>query len=138
MNTRTLKTDIPGLDLSDLGKPSLHALSYALRHPDTWPEGFVWNYGSCERCAMGLARALWRQIPKANNDSGASIMARQFAMPYGAASSIFMGTDLKWLPTDNFTEGHLWWKRYMRRANYGRVTPEMVAAQIDRYLATAE
>ena len=28
----------------DLSKPSLHALSYALRHPDTWPEGFVWDY----------------------------------------------------------------------------------------------
>ena len=40
-------------------EPSVAALSHALRHPETWPEGFEWDYRRVECCAMGLARRLW-------------------------------------------------------------------------------
>lgn len=63
---------------ANLDKPSLHALSYALRHPDTWPEGFMWNYNQCHQCAMGLAHQLWN-IQEAAVTDGASIMARSSA-----------------------------------------------------------
>lgn len=45
-----------------LAAPSLEALSYALRHPEVWPEKYSeagWHFPSCARCAMGLAHALW-------------------------------------------------------------------------------
>ncbi len=125
----------------DLSKPSLHALSYALRHPDTWPEDFVWDYRQCDQCAMGLAHALWNSIPEVGLDNGATVMARSFAMPYKAADAIFFGSS-KWLPTKDKvkTTGSLWWKeeKVTRVSNLKAVTPDMVADQIDAYLATAE
>lgn len=39
-------------------RPSLTALSYALRHPGTWPKDFVWDYSDCTTCAIGLAPVL--------------------------------------------------------------------------------
>ena len=123
--TKTAPTELPS-SLTDIGKPSLHALSYALRHPDTWPEGFVWEYSDCRNCAMGLAHQLWNEIPWAGVDSGASLMARHFAMPYSRAKSIFFQTQ--------------WHSRIMGifPRSYSSVSPEMVADQIDKYLATAE
>lgn len=133
------KTETQAL-FGDLNKPSLASLSYMLRHPDTWPEGFIWNYGYCEHCAMGLAHALWR-TPTATKETGASIMARTFAMPYEAANSIFMGKG-EWAPRKDtsYVKGALWWKHKVEQSvsNHEAVTPEMVANQIDKYLATAE
>lgn len=125
------------MSLLDLGKPSLHALSYALRHPDTWPNGFIWDYSDCHRCAMGLAHRLWESIPKVGKDTGASVMARKFAMPYTAAQDIFMGSG-HWVPRRLFTRGHLWWKEHLSTQDFARVTPDMVADHIDAYLARAE
>lgn len=136
---------------ADLDKLSLHALSYALRHPDTWPEGFVWNYHRCESCAMGLAHQLWKsKVPITCPDNGASRMAHTFAMPYEAAKSIFLGMEgseaADWMPGEAITQtkntGHLWWKKSSTTTHYFSdhvaVSPEMVADQIDAYLATAE
>ncbi len=125
----------------DPDRPSLHALSYALRHPDTWPKGFVWDYSKCTQCAMGLAHALWNAVPPTTPSTGASVMAREFAMPYVDARSIFLGSGVKawgWIPKQVQTEGRLWWKKEFLQANHDDVTPEMVADQIDRYLETAE
>lgn len=36
---------------------TLADLSWRLRHPETWPAGFAWDYGRCASCAIGLA---WR------------------------------------------------------------------------------
>jgi hypothetical protein len=123
---------------ADLDRPSLHALSYALRHPDVWPEGFVWDYRHCNKCAMGLAHALWNSIPSADRESGPSIMARRFAMPFAEAKSIFLGKDgssaADWLPAKNMRK----WFRTVRVSDLTAVTPEMVADQIDAYLAHAE
>jgi hypothetical protein len=43
------------------GSPNhtLSELSYALRHPETWPGGFEWDFYDCEKCAMGLAARMW-------------------------------------------------------------------------------
>jgi hypothetical protein len=110
----------------DLNKPSLQNLSYALRHPDTWPEGFNWQYQNCGTCAMGLAHELWKEIPQTYFTNGASIMAKAFAMPYSEANDIFMRG-----------------RNAPRKAFIGprdptRQTPERVADAIDAYLKTAE
>lgn len=127
-----------------LDKPSLGNLSYALRHPDTWPEGFVWNYGECDQCAMGLAHALWKQVPKAVKSTGASFMARTFAIPFDAASSIFMGhvgaCRARWIPDaalKTTVTGHFWWKSKKTLPYWEAITPDMVADQIDKYLTEA-
>lgn len=125
--------------LRDLDKPSLENLSYALRHPDTWPANFTWSFERYSTCAMGLAHQLWSSIvPPPLQDStqcnlGSSIMAKVFAMPFEEAKNIFFGLGPKsgWVPTR--TAGHLWWKKTLHIN--GAVTPEMVADQIDKYLA---
>lgn len=125
---------------NDLNKPSLENLSYVLRHPDMWPTGFVWDYRNCNNCAMGLAHQLWDQIPQTGTDSGPSVMAREFAMNYTAARSIFLGG--QWCPTKTkiSTTGSLWWKKEKTTTKWDlrKVTPDMVADQIDKYLATAK
>lgn len=132
----------------DLNKPSLHGLSYALRHPDTWPNGFVWDYGYCSGCAMGLAHALWgfmsAQGVGGNEHGGIAVTeaARAFAVPYKEAKNIFLGIEdgytAPWIPTKTKTKGALFWKKEVTKANHTAVTPEMVADQIDAYLAKAE
>lgn len=122
----------------DLDKPSLHALSYALRHPDTWPEGFVWDFSQCEQCAMGLAHYLWRQLPIPDNLTGPTYMAREFAMPFSIAKDIFLANPGLWAPTKKGHKGMLWWKKSCLKSDFDAITPEMVADQIDKYLKTAE
>ncbi len=111
----------------DLDKPSLHALSYSLRHPDTWPQGFFWDYSNCHQCAMGLAHALWKaKIPPTDIHDGASIMAKSFAMPYSEARDIFL--EGRGAPRICF----------IGPRNIDIQTPERVADQIDAYLRKAE
>lgn len=122
--------------LKDASKPSLENLSYALRHPETWPKGFYWKFSNCERCAMGLAQALWHNIDSFNNrflgaEAIASDMARQFAMPFGRVKDIFLGQG-DWAPLK--TTGFWWFKKH--DTDMGAVTPEMVADQIDAYIAS--
>lgn len=120
--------------LFSLDKPSLENLSYVLRHPDAWPEGFEWDYGNCQTCAMGLAHRLWTSVPKPHPDvqKGSSRMGRSFALPFEAAESIFFGGD--WSPEKSV--GHLWWRKW--EVDRRLVTPGMVADQIDQYLTTVK
>lgn len=37
---------------------TLEGLAWRLRHPETWPTDFVWDYSDCRTCAMGLAYRL--------------------------------------------------------------------------------
>lgn len=138
MNVDTIKKTEAEKLFQDLNKPSLHALSYALRHPDTWPADFVWNFEYCDQCAMGLAHQLWKSIPESDNDvkTGTSRMARAFAMPYTDAKNIFFG-NRDWTPQKEWTEGWIF-KKTFKSHNLGAVTPDMVADQIDKYLAKAE
>ncbi len=43
----------------DLSAPTLEGLAWLLRHKEEWPEGFVWGFGSCSTCAMGVADKTW-------------------------------------------------------------------------------
>lgn len=111
--------------LRDLDKPSLANLAYALRHPETWPEGFHWNYGRCDSCAMGLAHELWKAIPNTYRQTGASVMARSFAMPFRDSERIFL---------------EAWKERTFPRNLFlsHNIGPDEVADRIDAYLQRAE
>ena len=84
---------------------------------------------------MGLAHKLWRAVSQSHNETGATNMARTFAMPYYVAESIFYG-DQSWLPRKSATKGFLWWKKETTTYDRGAVTPDMVADQIDLYLVS--
>lgn len=107
----------------DMERPNLVALSYALRHPDTWPKDFVWNYADCDQCAMGLACQLWPNLVL-HQKNGAhtdyletkSILARIFAMSYKTAVKIFFKMDK------------------VIGGDHKDVMPEDVADAIDAYL----
>lgn len=131
MNTQTSNLDAEVHALSRIaGKPSLTALAYALRHPETWPEGFEWDYGDCESCAMGLAGELWAKV---DGVLYRDWIARSMAMPYRAVDDIFF--ELGWTKTVR--------RRFLRRAvvtevqDMDSVGPDDVADAIDRYLAAA-
>lgn len=95
----------------DLSKPSVRALSWALRHPEMWPKGFAWNYANCETCAIGIAATLW-------------------GVEWGETRTAF---GLSWEDDDRIfiTAGE------SRDLDPESVTPDMVADDIDAYLARA-
>lgn len=115
-------------ELLDLNKPSLEALSYILRHKGLWPPEFYWDYSQCDRCAMGLAASLWKLTTANGFELGyltsPDFMSDNFQVPDGVTRSVFMGRG-QWVPQ---TKGG--------DCNWQAVTPEMVADQIDQYLAT--
>lgn len=139
------KTETEAL-FGNLNKPSLTALSYVLRHPEMWPAGFTWDYTYCESCAMGLAHRLWNVALPRMGDSrmGASLMAKAFGLGYTPAMRIFYGAGSRGhLKVEVVKTGLFGWGRPLVRRRIvtignGNVTPEMVADDIDRYLATVE
>src|SRR5258706_15803969 len=103
--------------LFDLDKPSLTALSYLLRHQEQWPTGFVWNYAWCDKCAMGLARTLWKRDFITNDDNieqAEIFMMSTFGLGIETIEDIFENEDYPGM---------------------SKITPEMVADKIDTYLA---
>jgi hypothetical protein len=91
----------------DLDKPSLAGLSYSLRHPETWPPDFVWDYAEFDQCAMALFERLWNtEFERLERKIGSK-----------AACEIFV------------------YAGNARRIDRDAVTPEMVADDIDAYLA---
>lgn len=107
-----------------LAQPSLENLSYALRHPETWPDDFTWNFAFCGSCAMGLASKLWSLRGEVSDDIDVSMttMARTFAMDLYRVGHIFGSSE--------FTER--WWRN---AKSPELVTPAEVADAIDRYVA---
>jgi hypothetical protein len=103
-------------------QPSLQALAMALRHPESWPAGFTWNYQKLDNCALGLAGQLWPLGSFWSSENAATA----FSMPRSATYSIFWNA-------------HVGRRRFFGLIPLGRsgVTPAMVADKIDRYLATA-
>jgi hypothetical protein len=92
-------------------KPSIGALSFALRHPELWPEGFSWDFSQCQRCAMGLAHVMW---PKHVTAPHLENMVEAFGFNRHDAARIFTtGTS------------------YCRYGLYEPVQPEQVAAALD-------
>lgn len=103
-----------------LASPTLEGLAYRLRHKETWPKDFEFDFDRCHRCAMGLAFQSWfsrvEHEPQ-GNWAGDHLSAwlrwtsRVFAIPYWDAEKIFgAGT-----------------------ANH---RPSTIARRIDAYLAT--
>ena len=90
-------------------EPSLAALSHALRHPETWPEGFEWDYRRVDRCALGLADRLW--------PDGRKLLAH---LSYATARRIFCDAKPSAWP---------WFFRW------SRVTPSRVADLLDEEMA---
>lgn len=123
-------------------RESLRGLAFALRHPETWPKGFVWDYSECDQCAMGLAYSLWLKAdedPPDGQDSDkyarqwVSLISRRFSVPYRTAERIFFGIRV------DVEEQRLWGllsPRVTRKWRPKDVTPEMVADAIDHYLAS--
>lgn len=138
MSHRTSNLGSRVRDLADIStKPSLIGLAYALRHPETWPEGFVWDYSECACCAMGLAAELWDRGAPDSDDSDAmrSWIAREMALPLGEADDIFFGL----APTVTTKVKVGWFRSRMEsRTDWDSVYPEDVADAIDSYLASAE
>ena len=131
----------------DMSKPSLVALSYCLRHPETWPEGFVWDYSECRKCAMGLAHQLWSQaIPAAvveSNDlrTNISLLAKRFCMSFTEACDVFYDAHLKRHKCKTTVKRILFWKTSTvvsyENAKLSNITPDMVADDIDAILRKA-
>lgn len=122
----------------DLSKPDLANLAYVLRHPDTWPKGFIWNFGRCDQCAMGLAHLLWKELGENTwrQNQALSQVARAFAMPYEKAEHVFIGE--RWVPQKKkiLQQASLFREEKSEMvSDFERVTPEMVARQIDKFLA---
>ena len=104
-----------------LAKPSLAALAYALRHQETWPEGFVWNFYNCRTCAMGMAADLWagvtrpiRAVAPMERWTGAAfnLSSYEVEMLFGSTLPVSLGIALH------------------------KITPEHVADAIDNYLTS--
>jgi len=116
-------------------RPNLHALVYALRHPETWPANFVWDYGDCAQCAIGLSLRLWPQLklPKGQLAQETWI-AREMAMSHRQAKAIFF-----YLGREKTVMVKTGWFRSITKRVYDRrcVTADDVADAFDRYLATA-
>lgn len=102
-----------------LEAPSMRALSYMLRHQETWPAGFEWNYRNCHSCAMGLAYKTWKSIQCPDSFE----MSRALGMDVEVARGIFCAGPhyaFSFAPFD-----------------FVNITPEMVADKIDEYAAVA-
>lgn len=96
--------------------PTLKDLIYVLRHKETWPKGFVWDYKRCSTCAMGLAYEMW---PERVAFYTTTSMMEAFDMPTDAVYDIFIESFRGVIPSlFGFT-----------------TTPEYIAKKLERYLA---
>jgi hypothetical protein len=95
-------------------KPTIGALSFALRHKELWPADFHWDYSRCETCAMGLARRMW---PKHVEEPNLSSMVAAFGIDHDTAARIFTGS-------------YMYYNRMMI-AGYEPILPEHVADVLD-------
>jgi hypothetical protein len=82
------------LEAPNLRAPSLQALAYVLRHPETWPDRFAFEFESCSRCAMGLAWALWypQKEMGGHAESWIDVTADNLGISVQVAAAIFLNT----------------------------------------------
>lgn len=111
----------------DTSRPSLEALAYVLRHPDTWPKGFEWDNTRLQQGSVGLTVKLWGG-PAFNiyNDIILNHLAVMLKTTPDIARRLFRSS---W-PYCYRVLGVPVWPR-LRRA----VTPEIAARAVDRALA---
>ena len=97
----------------------MSALAYLLRHPQTWPTGFEWDFGNCHTCAMGLSYALWHdQAPTSAAWFGG--VAELLAISACASFAIFVAPSLR---SAHGLDAH-------------DISPEMIADEIEQYVIT--
>lgn len=84
----------------DMNKPSVQALSYALRNPKIWNDKFTWDYNNCEYCAMRVAHELWGAplFIELSVSRGPRAMAELLGISPEASQRIFMEYDSKPTP----------------------------------------
>lgn len=105
---------------------TLADLSQRLRHPETWPEGFVWDYGDCASCAIGLAWRLTMPADKRKPADWEIWLAEQFP-DCGDENGEFLN-DAAW---------HIFFLlHYGHDCRPSKITPVMVADAIDAWLDT--
>lgn len=104
--------------LRESDTPSLERLSYVLKHPETWPPGFQWDFSFCDTCALGLAREMF-DLDFACSDN----VAKAIGISHDDAYRIFIQMDGKKFP---------WYKMFPGPRD---VTPQMVAKQLDEIIA---
>lgn len=118
-------------------RPNLVALAYSLRHPETWPADFVWDYRNCTKCAIGLSLRLWPklQLPQGQMAQQTWI-AREMAMPYDAAKLMFfgLGPPIRVGRYGAHRRSKGWFRAPHWIADQSAVTPDDVANAIDQYL----
>jgi hypothetical protein len=110
------------LQKSPVLTPSLENLSYILRHREWWPEGFRWNYKYCGHCAIGLCGKLWKIDPR---QLSPGLLDSELTWEYSP--------DYRRIFIDSRGKGGI--LSWIIPPSMSDVTPEMVARQIDRYLA---
>lgn len=95
-------------------KPLLRALSFTLRHSETWPENFgPWNFAEGPTCGIGLVYKMWPEA--ANSIAG---IHNLFGVSYEVTLHFFSSGAYGIPPS--------------------QVTPEMVADRIDAYLESVD
>jgi len=115
-------------------KPTLRDLSALLRNRAAWPSGFEWDFEHCRTCAMGLAnRAFSLGYEDHSIRSMIGAFMGHFNLSEQDAEDLFL-----------LNKGSSYRKTFMGipipfvEADFADVTPNKVAAAIDRYLARAE
>ncbi len=105
------------------GRRRLTRLSRVLRDRSLWPVGFSWSYDLPSRCAVGMAHRLWPAV--------------LWAVP----SVSFCRDVAEALDMSNRAAIRIFWDAHRRAdgtiLDRSQVTPEMVADDIDAYLAGA-
>ena len=102
--------------------PTLDAMIHHLRHPETWPAGFEWDYSYATACAVGLAHGLW---PDSTTSFSYSDLAHTLGLSPHAGYIIFTGLTAPW------------WRRPFRfHDRQALVTAADVASALERERAT--
>jgi hypothetical protein len=101
-------------DNPNVDQMSLATLAWRLRNPETWPEGFKWDYRDCTTCAVGLAAAIHYGTVNRWED----VYDRLFDM----------------VPDDQFRSIFCFLHHSLHLRRHA-ITPEHVADAIDEYLA---
>lgn len=111
----------------DTSRPSLKALAYVLRHPDTWPKGFEWDNTRLQQGSVGLLVKLWGG-PGFNVDN--ALILNHLAVMLKTSPDIASRLFLSEMPYCYRILGVPVWPR-SRRA----VTPEIAALAVDNVMA---
>lgn len=96
-------------EMPDRSVPTLENLAFLLRNPETWPYAFEWDYSRMDRCALGLARAVW-------------------------GKSAFIPREISWRVHEQLPGYFPAVSAFDIIEQMRRVQPEQVADAIDRYL----